>query len=156
LTKLVISGHLNGSAISAARFITSSSFSLKAQMSGFVPLGPILFLLAVHWFADFVLQTDWQAANKGKNLSALSQHVGVYTSALGISSILLFPFSPMRWATFTILNGSLHFITDFATSRVLAKRAKSDNPHGFFIIIGLDQLIHQITLVTTMCFIYYT
>ena len=124
-------------------------------MSGFVPLWPLLLLLAVHWFADFVLQTDWQAANKGKKLSALSQHVGVYTLAIAVSAIFLFPFNPSRWAAFTTLNGSLHFATDFVTSRVLTKRSRGDNTHVFFIIVGLDQLIHQVTLATTMWFIYY-
>lgn len=138
-----------------------------------------LILLAVHWFADFVLQTHWQALNKSKRCDALAAHVGVYTLVLMIASALIFGQSA-AWVWFWIVNGVLHFATDFITSRIssrlfmaqfdsveivmsplltgpVKKRTaprlmmKHDfNPHWFFVVIGVDQLIHQVTLALTM------
>jgi hypothetical protein len=143
-------------------------------------LWQFLALLAVHWVADFVLQTHWQASNKSKNNGALSLHVTVYTWCLGVGAVLIFPISSPTFL-FALVNGALHFITDFCTSRVSSRlfmaqfnefdivlpslihwpdepapterrlfMKKDFNPHNFFVVIGLDQLIHQATLAVTM------
>lgn len=139
-------------------------------------------LLAVHWVADFCLQTHWQASNKSSNNTALIQYVGVYTCALFFATPIIFPgadFSHARlWTEFVVLNGVLHFATDYATSRVNSKlfadqletiiqhssRGWPDrertalaigfNPHNFFVSVGFDQLIHQITLAATAAWIF--
>src|SRR5215204_3442682 len=111
-------------------------------MPGIAPIWQFVALLTAHWIADFVLQTSWQASNKSKRLDALSRHVVVYTIVLGISTSLLFPFDPLRWAAFTALNGALHFATDFLTSRVSSKLYAKQDWHSFFIVVGFDQLIH--------------
>ena len=124
-------------------------------MSGFAPIWQFVALLTVHWIADFVLQTSWQASNKSHRLDALSRHIAVYTIVLGISASFLSPFNLLCWATFTALNGILHFATDFITSRILSKLYKKQNWHSFFAVIGFDQLVHQVTLAATMWLIYY-
>jgi hypothetical protein len=53
------------------------------------PLWQFVALLAVHWVADFVLQTNWQARNKSKSNVALSRHVLVYTGCIGAATALL-------------------------------------------------------------------
>lgn len=109
-------------------------------------------LLATHWVADFVLQTHWQASNKSKNNNALARHVGVYTCVLGIVSVLLFDLSlPVGW--FILVNGILHFITDYFTSRASSKLF--GDWHNFFVVIGFDQLIHQITLAVTLIWLLH-
>jgi hypothetical protein len=119
------------------------------------PIWQFVALLTVHWIADFVLQTSWQASNKSKRLDALSRHVAVYTAILGLTAILLFPFSFVHCAAFTALNGSLHFATDLVTSRISAKFHKKEDWHSFFMLLGFDQLVHQVTLALTMWLIYY-
>jgi hypothetical protein len=42
-------------------------------------LTEIILMLFIHWIADFVLQTHWQATNKSKNNIALTQHVTTYS-----------------------------------------------------------------------------
>ena len=117
-----------------------------------------IWLLAVHWFADFVLQTHWQAQNKSKNLNALARHVGVYSAALLIAIPWIFPGDlrdhVSRWLAFTVLNGILHFGTDFLTSRASAIFSKNGDWHNFFVVVGFDQLIHQLTLAGTMMLIF--
>lgn len=114
-------------------------------------LWQFLVLLTVHWIADFVLQTSWQAENKSKRLDALAWHVGVYTGVLAVAAIVLFG---IEGAPFAAVNGSLHFTTDYFTSRLnsrlYAKAYPTQRWHNFFVSVGFDQLIHQITLGTTM------
>lgn len=99
----------------------------------------IYIILAVHWFADFVLQTDKMAQNKSTSFKWLSSHVGVYT-------LCLLPFGP----TFSLVNGLAHFIIDAATSRATSRLWKNGDRHNFFVVIGLDQLIHTVILISTI------
>ena len=124
-------------------------------MIDFGPIWQIIALLIVHWFGDFVLQTSWQATNKHKRLDALAGHVALYTLVIGIAATLLFPFNLVRWAVFTVVNGALHFATDFVTSRISSTLRVKQDWHRFFVVIGFDQLIHQITLAGTMWLVYY-
>ena len=113
-------------------------------------------LLATHWFADFVLQTHWQASNKSKNNVALSRHVLVYTSVLGAASFALFalPGYGLQWLIFTLGNGALHFATDYGTSRWTSRLYAKQDWHNFFVVVGFDQLIHQTTLAVTMWYLF--
>lgn len=118
-----------------------------------------MILLAVHWFADFVLQTHWQAQNKSKNNVALARHVVAYTAVLAVAVMLIFmPIGTIevrRWAVvFVALNGALHFATDYCTSRWSSRLYAKQDWHNFFVVIGFDQLIHQITLALTMIWIF--
>lgn len=106
-------------------------------------------LLALHWVADFVLQTHWQATNKSKRTDALAMHVGTYTGALGIGSYGLLGFSPAVTG-FIAVNGLLHFATDYCTSRLSSRLYAKQDWHNFFVVIGFDQLIHQATLAATL------
>ena len=142
------------------------------------PLWQFLALLAVHWIADFVLQTHWQASNKSKNNRALLKHVGNYTLVLWAAAPLIFGWPTLAMAGFIGVNFALHLTTDWCTSRVSSRlfwgQLESFNTigqtsllgephivtstalkkdftlHNFFIVIGLDQLIHQATLAVTM------
>jgi hypothetical protein len=109
-------------------------------------------LLLTHWVADFVLQTHWQASNKSKDNEALLRHVGTYTLCLAVGSALIFGQSA-SWLAFVALNSALHFATDYFTSRASAKLFNVDW-HNFFVVIGFDQLIHQVTLAVTMVLIF--
>lgn len=111
------------------------------------PLWQFTALLATHWIADFVLQTHWQASNKSKRLDALTKHVATYTAILAIVSVLLFGTSGIL---FVAVNGILHFGTDYFTSRWSSRLYAEQDWHNFFVVIGMDQLIHQTTLALTM------
>lgn len=106
-------------------------------------------LLLVHWFADFVLQTHWQAQNKSKRNDALARHVFVYTGVLACWTVGAFGPS-ISWLWFVMVNGLLHFCTDYCTSRWSSRLYAKQDWHNFFVVIGLDQLIHQFTLALTM------
>lgn len=110
-------------------------------------------LLAVHWVADFVLQTHWQASNKSKNFEALSRHVYSYGVALMVGSLFILGPS-INTVKFLMANVVLHLATDFCTSRVTSKLYAKDDIHNFFVVVGFDQLIHQVTIAVTLWFFF--
>ena len=112
------------------------------------PLWQLVVLLATHWVGNFVLQTNFQASNKNKRLDALSLHVATYTATLFVAAAILFGW--MLAITFAAVNGALHFVTDYVTSRAKSKLWAEQNWHRFFVMIGFDQLIHQVTLASTL------
>lgn len=111
-----------------------------------------LFLLATHWIADFVLQSHWMASNKSKRNDALLLHILTYTVVLAPAVALIFPHAATTrmYPFFVLLNVALHFVTDWCTSRWSSKLWAKQDWHNFFVVIGFDQLIHQVTLGITM------
>jgi len=99
-------------------------------------------VFALHFVGDFVMQTRTMAENKSTSIKWLSSHVAVY-------SMFLLPFGV--W--FALLNGILHFATDYVTSRLTSKAWKEKKTHKFFTIIGVDQLIHSLCLVWSLYFL---
>ena len=121
-------------------------------------------LLIVHFIGDFLLQSDWMALNKSKKWEVLMVHAFVYGMC----------FAP--WGSqFAVITYSAHFFTDAITSRITSKLwfmeprlienevgeqfnvwiPKDPNPrHWFFVMIGLDQLIHCLTLAVTYYYLF--
>uniref|UniRef100_A0A6M3J149 DUF3307 domain-containing protein n=1 Tax=viral metagenome TaxID=1070528 RepID=A0A6M3J149_9ZZZZ len=98
-----------------------------------------LILVWVHFFADFVLQSDKMALNKSSKFRYLALHCFVY----------LIPFLFFGiW--FAIVNGVLHLIVDFVSSRVTTYLWRKEERHWFFVVIGLDQAIHITCLMLTI------
>lgn len=112
----------------------------------------IFCVLVLHWLADFVCQTDYQAKNKSKNSIVLLSHVVEYCSVLFVGSVILFWFKvePVVVITWVLLNGVLHFTTDYITSRITSYLWAKGDVHNFFVVIGFDQLVHYICLFGTL------
>jgi len=106
-------------------------------------------LLAIHYIADFVVQTDWQATYKSKRMDALGYHVGSYTLVLASGTLFMFH-SFFDWAMFLLVNAILHLFTDYCTSRISSRMFAEKQYHNFFVVVGADQLIHQVTLAGTL------
>ncbi len=102
-------------------------------------------VLIAHWTGDYAFQTSKMALGKSQHLKWLGLHVLAYTFTLFLFSIFLFSFKTAVF--YTLLNGFLHGVTDFFTSKLAAKY--SETPRIFFPILGLDQLIHTVTLYLT-------
>ena len=91
------------------------------------------------------------ASNKSKSFSALWAHCSVYCLVFLLVLALV---DPEKAAFFAAINFLLHLATDYVTSRINAKLWASGDVHYFFVGIGADQLIHQITLIGTFFWIY--
>ena len=118
----------------------------------------ILGILGIHWFADFVLQTDKQAKGKSKNWKDLLSHTSIYSliwfgvffiysmiyndvldSNIQLNLIFLFP----------LITFITHTITDYITSRENSKLWEQGKVHNFFVSVGFDQYLHYIQLFLT-------
>lgn len=127
-----------------------------------------LSLLIVHWIADFRLQSDQMALKKSKENKWLTIHCLTYSTAFALAFV--FFWGPRIAFEFACLTFIFHWVTDYFTSRtttrlwffkpidvhynVGTKRYElyaqiGGNRHEFFCMIGLDQLIHAITLALT-------
>jgi hypothetical protein len=106
-------------------------------------------LLVIHWVGDYVCQSRWMGDNKSKRLDALAAHVGVYTLVLAVGSATIFPIGH-GLALFVAGNCAAHAATDFVTSRAIASLWAKKRAYETFLVMGADQLIHQVTLAATM------
>lgn len=107
-----------------------------------------IYILFLHWIADFVCQTSWMAHNKSKNGQALGLHVLVYTLVMFFGLNILYR-DIWYLLTYVAVNGFVHLYIDLVSSQITAYY-KDVNRHAFFACIGLDQFIHGATLLLTM------
>jgi Protein of unknown function (DUF3307) len=101
-----------------------------------------VYLLLVHWLADFVLQNNWMAINKSKSILALLEHSVVYMGSLYALTLG----AHLGWA---VLNGCLHLLIDYVTSKINSKLWLDKRVHGFFVSVGFDQFLHVSILLLT-------
>lgn len=119
----------------------------------------IIWILFFHWLADFVGQTSWMANNKSKSLLPLTTHILVYTTIVGLGFAGLMWFQAgehyptgviqQQAILFAGVNGGLHFIIDFFTSKGSSHYFAKGNPGMAFKVIGFDQFLHTAILVYT-------
>lgn len=98
----------------------------------------VLEVIWLHFFSDFVLQSDTMAKNKSSSNKWLLIHCAIYTA----------PFLWFGWK-YAAINGAAHFVTDWITSRGTAALWQKGERHWFFVLIGLDQAVHMTALVAT-------
>ena len=112
----------------------------------------IFWIFIIHFVADFLLQTDWQAKNKSSDSNALWAHTFVYSTTIAVLAI---PFINEVWQFFFLFYATLlcHTGTDFITSRISKKYFDKQDYHNGFVIVGLDQVLHYIQLFLTFNFI---
>lgn len=118
----------------------------------------VFYLLLAHYISDFVMQTDIMARGKSKAIEPLSLHIIVYTLSLMFMTWFLFSNS-LAFLGFVLLNGCLHFVIDYFTSRESSKlfaqgKAGSESVPNFggFSVIGFDQLLHTFILIASFAF----
>jgi len=107
-----------------------------------ISLNIVLAILAVHFVADFILQSDWMAQGKSKKMLPLTVHIGIYTACLMVID--------WRWA---LLNGLVHMVVDFFTSRASSYFWAKGERHNSFAVIGFDQLIHYACMFSSYAYL---
>lgn len=126
-----------------------------------VTLIDVIMLLGLHWFADFVLQSDRVAKGKSKSFHVLSEHALIYSTAMtmGISLILYVVHGVVgldllyRANVFFFVTVVAHWVTDAITSRINSALWQRGDVHNFFVSVGMDQYLHQLQLLATWMFL---
>ena len=114
----------------------------------------VLFILLVHWVSDFCLQTHHMSMRKSSSNYYLTMHVVVYTFSTIVMWALVFPFTTIHvsslgvWLSFAAIF-TTHWLTDYFTSRWTSRLYKEERYHDFFVVIGLDQVLHYTQLLIT-------
>jgi hypothetical protein len=109
----------------------------------------VLEILFIHWFADFVCQSDWQAKNKSKSWRALLEHTAIYSAIWFWPMLYLLPGDVSGALSFIGITMICHTIQDYFTSRLNSKLWAKGDVHNFFISIGFDQFLHFTQLLLT-------
>lgn len=107
----------------------------------------LIYLFALHYLADFILQTNWMAHGKSKRFWPLFIHVLIYTTVFIGGAALYTDIDSAIW--FGVLNGVIHYIVDYFTSRLNSRLYQKENKRMFWIAVGLDQTLHYITILLT-------
>lgn len=105
-----------------------------------VSLNLVIAVIWLHLLSDFFLQSDWMAKNKSSNNQILTLHVATYS----------LPFWFVFGWKYALVNGILHWWTDFFSSRATTYLYKKNEIHWFFCVVGVDQAIHLTCLLLTM------
>jgi hypothetical protein len=114
--------------------------------------GFLCYMFFAHFVGDFLLQTRWMGENKSSSLWPLLVHIAVYTLTLIAFGLpLLLVNVPMSVVVgFCLINGLLHMVTDFVTSRC-SKWAFQNKKLGlFWAVIGFDQFVHTATFLLVL------
>jgi len=131
----------------------------------------LLIILVVHYVADFICQSHRMSINKSKDNKVLTDHVFMYAMCwlgIGLLTCPLFSYtSPGPLFLFCIITFCCHWVQDYWTSRWTSRlykevefwnsrfrsegqyalQQKGKYSHKFFLVIGLDQLLHYVQLV---------
>jgi hypothetical protein len=105
-------------------------------------------MLCTHLFADYLLQTEWQAVNKSKNLIALGSHIAVYH--LVMLGVLVWRFGwDMRVLGVVAFLALTHAVMDrgWVIPRLMrALRLVVNRPAERWLVMVVDQVIHILLL----------
>jgi hypothetical protein len=112
----------------------------------------MVYLLLVHWIADFVLQTNEQATTKSSSIEALCKHTVTY-SAVWVMALALIGGGWMS-VVFGLITFITHTTQDYFTSRWVKHYFDKRNYHNGFVVIGLDQILHYIQIVVTLLLLF--
>lgn len=135
-----------------------------------------IYLLVVHFIADFVLQTNEQANNKSISIWYLLEHTISYSIVFWLALVIIEGFTIKSFMFYNITLVS-HTITDYFTSKgtrhlwmkvtiwdqpvvrscfppEVIKKRRGNCVHNFFVLIGFDQLLHISQLLLTYYFLF--
>lgn len=117
--------------------------------------GIVIWILFIHWIADFVFQSDKMAKNKSKNIYWLLNHTVTYSVIFMFMITFVWVGSPsaidavVKSILFAAITFGCHSIVDYITSRINSSLWAKNNIHMFFVSIGFDQFIHFVQLILT-------
>ncbi len=125
-----------------------------------------IFIIIMHWIADFIFQAENWALGKSKSLTPLLKHTITYSLLWIIpvyfmtQDVYIVMYNWMSLFLFVGITFVVHTITDFFTSKIVSKRF-ADNYYGSpipnlgaFSIIGFDQVLHYVQLILTWYFVF--
>lgn len=112
----------------------------------------LLLLQVKHFLFDFVFQTPYQLKNKGNYAHPGGfLHAGLHVVA---TAVILFAVGTTPWKIAIVVIGEflVHYHVDWGKEQITRRRGQTSGPF-FWQLIGLDQLLHQITYLAVVYFL---
>lgn len=118
----------------------------------------LLLFQVKHFFVDFVTQVPYYYLNKGKFLHPGGlQHAGEHGAATFLILMATAPFTKILMSTIILIcmaESVAHYLIDFAKVNINQKYGwTAVNSEKFWILTGLDQMLHQITYIGIIFYI---
>jgi membrane-bound metal-dependent hydrolase YbcI (DUF457 family) len=114
-------------------------------------IATIFALLYTHFVADFWFQSDKMALNKSTSLLWLTLHcLAYFTVSLLCLCFIFYNFNLNNFKIvfeYCLYLSLSHWVIDLFTSKLSSYFWKREKRHEFFIVIGFDQLLHQVTIL---------
>jgi len=114
-----------------------------------ISFSTLIFILLIHFLADFGLQTHDQATSKSTSIKWLTYHVGVYSIMWLFAAFYYFGALDLA-LKFALITFFFHWVTDFVTSRIGKPFWDKQDFHNGFVVVGFDQVLHYVQLVLTL------
>ena len=114
-----------------------------------------LYIIFVHYVADFAFQGEKEATTKKSSMVSLLKHTITYSLIMGIGFLFIFT-TVINLILFILLTFCTHTIIDYYSSKITGnlfekKIYYTGLPNfGAFSMIGIDQVIHYICLFLTV------
>ena len=106
-----------------------------------------VYIMFLHWLADFVFQSNDMAQNKSTSRKWLLYHVLTYGLIFFIG---LYFFVSFKFLIYYVpINILLHYLIDSETSKITKRLWAEGKVHAFFVMIGFDQFLHFLCLYLT-------
>ena len=117
----------------------------------------ILAILFIHWFADFVIQSDDDAKGKSTSVKHLLSHTFDYSLVWYLVSLIVVTFGilPAVFLWFAPITFVVHTMTDYCTSKLNSYLWAKGDVHNFFVSVGFDQFLHYVQLFGTFFILFY-
>lgn len=107
-----------------------------------------IFILIIHFYADFALQTHDQAINKSSSIKWLTYHILSYSLTFSVAFYILSE-DILKCLIFFGITFICHWITDYVTSRIGKPFWEKKDFHNGFVVVGADQVLHYTQLILT-------
>lgn len=108
----------------------------------------VFLLLILHFFSDFVLQTDYIERSGINSNWNVTKHTLLYSIPFLWFGVFWFGF------LYVAVNILLHLFVDYITSNLSNFYVKRNDKSSYFAVLGLDQLIHTLVLIGTYYFMF--
>ena len=121
----------------------------------------IISVLLIHFVSDFLYQTNKQTLNKGKSIKELLKHTTIYSILSGcllqimVQEDMFGAQETLLPIYFTLITFITHTVVDYFTSKLTSKLWNDEYKQINFVVFGFDQIIHLITLFTTINYLCY-
>ena len=110
-------------------------------------LGPLTFLHVKHYLCDFVLQNQYQLRGK-RAYGQLGGAVHAMVHALATTPVFLLLAPPLGLAAGIVAAEFFyHYHLDWLKEQILTARDWGPEKRGYWHILGLDQMLHNLTYV---------